>query len=259
MKSQDSPPAGKPNVSAVVKTSAAKPMAVADVKVGASTTDELEVLPPAKPAKKLKPSETKELEQLEDEIAEGFDSFWDVVKAFGAIHDKLLYREYGTFADYCVQRWDFNRDYGQRLVRANGIYQSLEAKFKDTEIPLPTNESQVRPLSKVEQNDWEEAWEAAAKQADGKPITQAIVVEAAQPFLKPTPKKKAGRKPKKPAVVKVAELRPLLDELETALKGASGKVQKLLKQITALLPKEPPPVEPKVKAAKNTRTPKGKK
>lgn len=242
---------------AATKPKASNPTALTDADKTPAKSVALEVLPPDPPAKKLKPAETKELERLEVEIAKGYDSFWDVMKAFRAIHDGQLYREYGTFADYCVQRWDFNRDYGQRLIRADGIYRSLEAKFKDTKIPLPTNESQIRPLSKVVQNNWEDAWEAAAKKAGDKPITHAIVAEAAKPFLKPTPNR-AAKKPKKPAVIKVADLRPLVSELRVLLHGAGANVQRLLKRIAALMPVEAQ-VEPKVEVAKKPRKPKGTK
>jgi len=67
------------------------------------------------------------------------------------------YREagYATFEDYCSKRFGFGRSYGHRLVVAAARVQSLAKALPGSQdemspvgnIPLPTAERQVRPLT----------------------------------------------------------------------------------------------------------------
>lgn len=61
------------------------------------------------------------------------------------IRDNRYYREtHGTFEQYCKERWGFERHYANRLIKASEIVDNL--------VPIgtiPTNEAQVRPLTRI--------------------------------------------------------------------------------------------------------------
>lgn len=69
-----------------------------------------------------------------------------------AIRDGRLYRKsYGTFEDYCRERWGWSKRHCDRLIGAAEISRDLG--------PIgPTTESQARPLTKLPPEQRSEAW-----------------------------------------------------------------------------------------------------
>jgi hypothetical protein len=71
------------------------------------------------------------------------------------IRDEGLYKKkYGTFENYIVERWDFTKQQGYRLLNASELTQKIafigeKNGIKSNQIGdfLPQNESQIRPLS----------------------------------------------------------------------------------------------------------------
>lgn len=62
----------------------------------------------------------QELTELESIIEKGLDTAINVGKALATIRDKKLYKDqYGTFQQYCEQRWGFSRQRGYQLIAAN--------------------------------------------------------------------------------------------------------------------------------------------
>ena len=58
------------------------------------------------------------------------------------IRDSRLYRQdYGTFEDYCRERWGMSLNYTERLMTASNIIATLPIGR------LPTTESQARELA----------------------------------------------------------------------------------------------------------------
>lgn len=57
-----------------------------------------------------------------------------------------LYRErgYGTFEEYCQQRWGWSRDYGYKLIRSAEVIRAIGSV--DNCLQLPSTESQAREL-----------------------------------------------------------------------------------------------------------------
>jgi hypothetical protein len=79
----------------------------------------------------------------EEVIASGWNTFVQVGLALAKIRDGLLYREqYGTFEDYCRQRWNYGRSYAYRLISGAQVFTHLLTTCQQK----PQHESKVRPL-----------------------------------------------------------------------------------------------------------------
>lgn len=91
--------------------------------------------------------EQNELERCEIVIKQGLETFIEVGQALMIIRDKRLYREeYGTFENYCRDKWGMQRANAYRLVDAAEVISNL-SPIGDI---LPQTESQARPLTKIE-------------------------------------------------------------------------------------------------------------
>ncbi|MBF6171591.1 hypothetical protein [Nocardia blacklockiae] len=79
-------------------------------------------------------------------------AFWAAGRALQIVRDGRLYRsEYGTFDDYVEQRWDMQRSYAHKLIRA----WPLAAKLHPMAPGI--NEGQIRELLPVAAEHGEEA------------------------------------------------------------------------------------------------------
>ena len=74
------------------------------------------------------------------------------------IRDKRLYRQsHDTFEAYCQERWKMARNYANKLISASEVVSNL-----GTVVPtLPSNEAQVRPLTKLPPEQQAPAWQRA--------------------------------------------------------------------------------------------------
>jgi hypothetical protein len=119
-------------------------------------------------------TETAKLENLETVIDGGLKSFIEVGRALMEIRDGRLFRAtHMKFEDYCQERWDMTSQYANRLVAAADVVDGLP----ETIVSKPINEAQVRPLTRLPEEDRASAWKEAIEIApNGKP-TAAIVEE----------------------------------------------------------------------------------
>ena len=124
-----------------------------------------------------------ELAEAEDTIQRGMDTFVEVGNALLQIRDGHGYRlsGYGTFEDYCRERWAMARSTAYQMIDAAVVVGNLSA-IADI---VPITESQARPLASLPPAQQQEAWARAQEIArnDGGKITAAIVqlaVEAMQ-------------------------------------------------------------------------------
>ena len=93
-----------------------------------------------------------------------------VGNALLAIRDKRLYRQdFGTFEEYCQERWGMERRHAYRLMDAA---QAVENVSLGTQI-LPTSERQARPLTKLEPELQPVAWQRAVETAPNGKVTAA--------------------------------------------------------------------------------------
>lgn len=101
--------------------------------------------------------------------------------ALEEIRDKRLYRiKYGSFQEYCIKRWGFQRSYGYQLIESAKVAEKLSA-IAD----IPT-ESCARALAKVHEERRATALKSALKSVGSSgPITAKAITKAAAQVNKP--------------------------------------------------------------------------
>lgn len=123
--------------------------------------------------------EVSRLNECEAVIERGMKTFVDVGNALLEIRESRLYRaQFGTFEDYCRERWGMKQSQSYRLIDAAKVINNLESS-PIGEL-LPATESQARPLANLEPAEQREVW---AKVIDTTPpgkITAAVVLAAAR-------------------------------------------------------------------------------
>ncbi|MCC5648015.1 hypothetical protein LC607_34965 [Nostoc sp. CHAB 5824] len=113
-------------------------------------------------------------------------AFFEAGKALTELRDRRLYRStHKTFEDYCRERFGFSRRQPYHLEAAV-IFDNLVEKCERNVHILPTNEWQIRPLSKLDPDIQPEAWEQAVESANGKVPSHRIVKDAVQRIMERT-------------------------------------------------------------------------
>jgi len=75
-----------------------------------------------------------------------------------------------SFEHYCRERWQFARNYANKLIASSQVIENLN---KGTIVPK--TESQARPLTKLEPEQQKEVWEKAVQTApEGKSINCCV-------------------------------------------------------------------------------------
>lgn len=87
------------------------------------------------------------------------------------IHRQGLYKDYGTFDDYCRERWQKRRRWGYQLIDAAKVIENVRHGAHI----LPANERQIRPLVHLEPDRQAEAWRIVEETAPEGGITAAHV------------------------------------------------------------------------------------
>ncbi|MBN3960031.1 hypothetical protein [Nostoc sp. NMS8] len=114
-------------------------------------------------------------------------AFFEAGKALTELRDRRLYRStHKTFEEYCRNRFGFSRRQPYHLIEAAVIFDNLVAKCERSVHILPTNEWQIRPLSKLDADIQPEAWEQAVESANGKVPSHRIVKDAVQRIMERT-------------------------------------------------------------------------
>ncbi len=90
--------------------------------------------------------------------------------------ERKLYRfEAKTFGQWCEQELGMKRYYAYRLISASEVYENVaHGQQKIPEKNLPTNERQVRPLTKLTPEEQVELWVKAVKESDKMPTGKQI-------------------------------------------------------------------------------------
>jgi len=131
----------------------------------------------------LSEREAEELATCERIIERGLRTFLEVGSALLKIRDLRLYRnEYATFEDYYRERWSLERSQVYRLMDAAEVTRNLQSSPMG-EVPLPSNERQARPLTKLKDpEEQRKAWERAVTTAAGR-VTAAHVESIVREML----------------------------------------------------------------------------
>jgi hypothetical protein len=140
----------------------------------------------------LTPDEHARLEAHEATIAAGLKTFIEVGNALLAIRDQRLYRgSFGTFEEYCLQRWGISRPRAYQLMDASQVIRNLSTcvdNTGNTGITFPTNEAQARALGKLPAELRAAAWEQVVTAVPPDRITATHITEVGQK-LQTTPQR----------------------------------------------------------------------
>lgn len=140
--------------------------------------------------------EAVSLADCERVIDAGQKTFVEVGQALLKIRESRLYRaEFGTFEEYCLNRWGWSRQHANRLVSAAATAANLE--------PLgstPRNATIIRPLANLAPDQQREAWTKANEKADAenRPVTARDVGEMVVEIVPPQERKQRASQFKMP-------------------------------------------------------------
>ena len=131
---------------------------MAEQKAPESSYAEVEVV------EELSPEEEADRQQLELRVER---ALYEGGSALRSLRDRRLYRStHKTWEDYCQDRFGFNRTSAQHQISAAEVVGNLFTIGK--QFPLPTNERQVRPLTKLEPDEQRQVWHSAVDAAGGR-------------------------------------------------------------------------------------------
>ncbi|MFB2896237.1 hypothetical protein ACE1CI_25280 [Aerosakkonemataceae cyanobacterium BLCC-F50] len=132
----------------------------------------------------LTEAELVELSSLEAKVERGLRAFWEIGQALGRIRDRRLYRqEYGSFDDYCINRWEMSRRSAYQLIEAARVYETVRHGAQI----LPANERQTRPLVTLPPKKQQEAWAKAVSTAPNGRVTSTHVAQIAKEYQQKNP------------------------------------------------------------------------
>jgi hypothetical protein len=115
-------------------------------------------------------AESKRLIELEQTIERGQKTFVEVGRALAEIRDLKLYKsDYGSFTEYCREKWGWEKAYANHMVRAAIVVQSLPEKVAT----IVATESQARALGRIPAEHRAEVIEGII--AEGRPVTAAQI------------------------------------------------------------------------------------
>lgn len=150
-------------------------------------------LTPVEVESELSPDEWQERLYLERLVER---TFYEAGKSLQKLRDKKLYRNtHPNFEEYCRDRFGHSRQKSNYLIAAADVYDNLTTSgcqnsgdsltTNGCQI-LPTNERQVRPLSKLSPHQQVEAWELSIKLALNKQPSNRIVQDVVQRIMERT-------------------------------------------------------------------------
>lgn len=129
--------------------------------------------------------EHTELQKNEETISQGLKTFVEVGGALLSIRDGRLYRAgFGTFEDYCRDRWQISNEYARLNMRAAEVVMNLQ-KTPTIVGVLPATESQARPLTRLEPEDQPIIWQRAVETAPNGKLTAAHVESVVKEYKTP--------------------------------------------------------------------------
>lgn len=179
----------------------------------------------------LTTGESAQLAAAEAVIAAGIKTFVEVGEALAGIRDQRLYRAaFPTFEDYCRQRWNFGRNYANKVIAAAEMTKAL-----GTAVPTPVAERVVRALAplKAAPETMKAAYAEAVTEAGGAVPTadavKAIVdrwMALPAPEPQPSSRQSTGRNS-----VRTLRRRPLPKQLVAAvyeLRKAAERLERLV-------------------------------
>lgn len=217
------PPAETTAAAAVEPTPAAEAApAIPDAPLGPKPPEPVKAIDAALgTVRRLTEEELKQYQVCEQIIKAAYVSFLEMGLALEAIRDNELYREeFDSFDVYCQERWGFHRSKAYGLIWAAQVLQHLVSL---PGVPQPDNESQLRPLFGLPAPQAQLAWQYAAANSYGRPITAKLVKKALKTLqLVPNKRNAPGARP----------FRRNKEEQKRLINEAMGELLHLLRQKT---------------------------
>lgn len=148
--------------------------------------------------------EERRLQNCEEVIEKGLNTFYDVGTALTEIRDSRLYRTtHATFADYCQERWGMSRRRGDELIAAAAVVDNVRTNERNSAQTLPANEAQANELSGLEPDAQSEVWqrvvETVESNGNGRPVvTAAHVRSVVREYLQEHGEELPDDEPRKP-------------------------------------------------------------
>ncbi|MEO6808445.1 MAG: hypothetical protein ABI353_04975 [Isosphaeraceae bacterium] len=120
----------------------------------------------------LSPIESDELARHEAAIERGRKAFIEVGAALMAIHNDRLYRSnFGTFEDYCWERWGLSVRRAYQVLKAAEVAENVK-NFSHCD--PPDSDSQARALAPLPAPEQGEALIEARSLSNGKPTAKVV-------------------------------------------------------------------------------------
>lgn len=177
----------------------------------------------------LSVNEASLLSDCETTVARGLATFVEVGRALATIRDGRLYRaEFGTFEEYCDQRWALSARYANQLIGAAQVVETISGAVApeiNSDPPLlPATERQARELAPLldDPEELQEVWTETVQRTSGRPTASAIRAvrqEREEVIVEPIP-----ASPVSPAA---PHRRPILDAFRDATLDTVKDVDRL--------------------------------
>lgn len=134
-------------------------------------------------------------------------SFAEYIETVGGELEKaqrLLADHHAGFGQWVREEFGWSHDYARKLISAAGVMRSINTVVLSKNLPLPSTESQCRPLASLKAEEVPVVWEriCEASEQTGKPITAAVVKAVVDEL---SPDEEPSAKPRKPAAKKAAQ------------------------------------------------------
>lgn len=127
---------------------------------------------------------TTRLMECERVIERGLNTFVEVGAALLEIRDSRLYQEqYGTFEEYCRERWGMVASRARQLIASAEVVENL--KSVTTVTLFPDSERQARPLMGLPPEAQAQVWQQVVETAPEGKITGAYVQEVVERVTRP--------------------------------------------------------------------------
>ncbi|MEH2290149.1 hypothetical protein [Nostoc sp.] len=151
-------------------------------------------------------------------------AFYEAGKALMELRERRLYRStHKTFEDYCRTRFGHSRQQSNYLIAAADVYDNLttigcqivENEDLTTNVTqiLPTSERQVRPLTKLEPQQQQQAWQLSVQEASGQVPTSRMVKDVVQRIIETT---------QVPNTYEIGEVCQIIAQENPELRGKGG-------------------------------------
>ena len=187
------------------------------------SVDAIEILPSDQGfAAPLTLDEKHDLHEQKQIILKGWTTFIEVGRALLEIRNRRLYREHGSFEQFCRDVLGFSKTHANRQISAARVATALQDRYQQL------TESMIRPLTSLRNPaSIQRTWDIVISKAEGRTPTAALVesvVLSGRRSIKPFKQQQKLRR--KPGYNDVQQALRALDEAEQAAR--QGKTSDLL-------------------------------